>query len=414
MVPRTTAVAWLLALVAVPGAAHAEPAETAARAEPRVISLDERRSVLMVAVTPSGAASTTSSAELLEAADRVLRAKTGLRVTSPEQAGLDVAQLVACELRVRLSCWARLVTPLSPAYLFVVSVYPRPDGTEQLSGIFIDVEAARRALATIDRGQLGWVEQLEDALFEDARETKPAIVARGRSDDVSSWVSVAIERDARSLVEANGDFAPHGEVELVGLAPGLALELDGRALGASTGGTTILRGVARGVRRLVLSDPSERFATSSLELRVVARETTRVEPVLVPIDRGPERTFTARRVTSWSGAAVGTVGAALSIWAIAAAPGARTVDTCVGASCVERSSRAFASFCELGNDDPASCAGGTRVLALPLGYSLALAGGITALGAWLGGEEDELPWLPIAAGLVAGGLGYGVGAALSP
>src|SRR5262249_27329962 len=74
------------------------------------IRLDERAPLPMIVLTPqtTGAAATWPPAEdLYRTADVALRARTSLRIRSPEQVGLDVAQIAACELKERLACWTR-------------------------------------------------------------------------------------------------------------------------------------------------------------------------------------------------------------------------------------------------------------------------------------------------------------------
>jgi hypothetical protein len=54
----------------------------------------------------------------------------------------------------------------------------------------------------------------------------------------------------------------------------------------------------------------------------------------------------------------------------------------------------------------------TGVAFVPLGISLAAAGLTWALATWLWGQEDQVPWIELAAGLAAGTLAYGTGVVL--
>src|SRR5882724_8400685 len=100
--------------------------------------LDERAPLAMLVIAPSGSA-WPPAIDLYRAADEALRPRTSLRVRSAEQAGLDVAQIAACELKERLSCWARVA---KSGHLFAVSVLPLDPKKTKLTGIFLDVGAA--------------------------------------------------------------------------------------------------------------------------------------------------------------------------------------------------------------------------------------------------------------------------------
>jgi len=47
----------------------------------------------------------------------------------------------------------------------------------------------------------------------------------------------------------------------------------------------------------------------------------------------------------------------------------------------------------------------------PLALALVALGGTWSLGSWLFGEDEDVPWWSLGAGLLAGGLTYGIGVA---
>jgi hypothetical protein len=70
--------------------------------------------------------------------------------------------------------------------------------------------------------------------------------------------------------------------------------------------------------------------------------------------------------------------------------------------------------CEVYSGDVECLRGSKGVLAVPLGYSLMLAGGTWAAGTQLFSAEDEAPWIQIAVGIVLGATAYALSAALDP
>ena len=75
----------------------------------------------------------------------------------------------------------------------------------------------------------------------------------------------------------------------------------------------------------------------------------------------------------------------------------------------------FWSFEQMARGRPSDGSSSARqgtLLALPFGYSLISTGAIVALGVWLFGGDQDVPWIQIVAGLAAGALIYGVSAAL--
>ena len=78
--------------------------------------------------------------------------------------------------------------------------------------------------------------------------------------------------------------------------------------------------------------------------------------------------------------------------------------------CSGKDFRTFAQLTGKEGDHTGPPRGG--VLALPLSYSIALTGGLFSLGSLFFGGEEELPWIAWVAGIAAGGLAYGLSAAL--
>jgi hypothetical protein len=375
------------------------------------LSLDERAPLAMVVLTPTGPAKSTSSSDLYRIADEVLRSRTGLWIQSPEQSGVDIAQLAACELKERLSCWARSArfeSGRGVPLLLVVSGHALSAGGERLTSVMIDVDAALNVYKTSTHDGDDWREHVENRIFEDAVHTVSGAVNTDRPEEVRAYFEQLFDRDLREVFEAARQWHPYGTIDLQIGEPGLHIEIDGHTVGETKRGHTTLREVIARKRRIDITDPHGRFAPITADVQLEPGESKTVSLSLVPLSSPLDSKL--RTATIWGGVAAIGVGAAITADAMARAPRAGIVAPCTGGACALHSSNKLASFCELGRDLPSSC--GSSVLAAPLGYSLMISGAIWALGtAWLT-DDGDVPWIEIAAGIVAGSLAYGLSAAL--
>jgi hypothetical protein len=96
--------------------------------------------------------------------------------------------------------------------------------------------------------------------------------------------------------------------------------------------------------------------------------------------------------------------------AVLADPGPTVFDACFRDGCREYGG--FASVCEYTSRDASCNQGAKGVLLAPLGYSLALTGLVWSLGTRFNVKYYQLDsWIPIALGLAAGAISYGVSVA---
>jgi hypothetical protein len=109
---------------------------------------------------------------------------------------------------------------------------------------------------------------------------------------------------------------------------------------------------------------------------------------------------------------VAAAGLVLTAIAVVVPPKVYEVTSCPPGQCGPTPRPAFVSWCELTSADP-GCLGKQGLLAAPLGYSLAIAGGALWAGETVMAEDSGLTWLPWVGGVALGTLAYGVSAALN-
>jgi len=103
----------------------------------------------------------------------------------------------------------------------------------------------------------------------------------------------------------------------------------------------------------------------------------------------------------WSGAGLAAAGTAVLTYSLLHSEDPQLLP-CPGGECAGVG-RTFSTF----------GGGESGILIAPLGYSLIGAGAAFSLGTLLYGEEWEMPWIQIAAGVLVGGASYAISAALN-
>lgn len=380
---------WLLFFLPLPAAAEELP-------------LGERRPVAMVVFTPQGVSAPLPSSDLYRLAEEALQAIGPLAIRTPEQAGIDPDQLMACNLEERLRCYARSVARMrqsrEPRYLAILSVL-KVGKQRKLTSLVIDLD---NALGLSDLG-----DEAEDRIYTEATVTAEATLAEGDAKAMATHLGNLFGA-AKKFFEASGYDQPPAQLTLLG-STGLSLELDGRGLGILKGPQTVLTELLPGRRKISLEDPERRLLPFAQQLEVGAGDALSVEIPRLDDPNAQRPRHVLHTVNFWGGITVAALGAGLTTWALAASPAATQVGVCDGPGC-SSSSRRFASFCELTADRPATCEGG--LLAGPLGMGLVLAGGGTALLDQLLVPDEELPWWPPLIAFGAGLLFYGAAAVL--
>ena len=359
-------------------------------AEGRRLSVARRAPVVLVSFILDGAG--VRASRLLESAAQAVEADTDLQVLPPSRVGLDLDVIKGCASGRRVECWCDAVRGLgadAPELLLVVGVQPAKEPAIRVHSLLFDVNAGGSKPGSQRIGR-----------------SAPVVLSDARVDTLSRYFTTVVNEAFIDSLTARDHHRPYGSVELSVDRDGLLLELDGRVVGTVESGETLLDPIHHGPHRLTVRDAARALeATRSFE--VVRGAKARVE---VRLDGGADASGTLRTATFWGGVGLATTGAVLSSVALALSPRTTAYDVGVGAP-PRTSSGRFATFCELTRADPA-CHGHAGLLAAPLGYSVALTGVTWALGAHFV-EREDLQWAPLVAGLVVGGLAYGLSAGLA-
>ena len=413
---------WIaLSLVASPGAT--------------VVDVNEREPAVMLVMTPNGAAARTRTAEIFRVAAAELEPATSLVLVSAEQVGTDVARFGACPEDARLSCWVRAVRrdydrlalehpnglidsyqshvdrvrergrPY-PRFLMVVALYPGPGGGDRVTAMLINTDQALAHFHGVRR-DAGWKEEVENRIFADAIQARPATVRQRDPAQMQAFFRAAIQEVFAGVLERGGFWQPYGAVSVSG-PPGLVVELDGSVVASTADTPLLLTSVMPGGRTVVVSNPD---GSQVPFRRVLTVERGRTAEVSVTMVERPDASAAGlRTATFWSGIGVAAAGAVLTAYGALAPRDITHVRSCRGGGC-DGGNAGFATLCELSSSTPQGC-GSTGVLVAPLGYSLIATGGVWLVGTQLFGDDGDVPWVQLVAGLAVGAVSYGLSAAL--
>ena len=162
--------------------------------------------------------------------------------------------------------------------------------------------------------------------------------------------------------------------------------------------------VEPGSREIVVSHPDYTSFSGRVDVSTKAR--AQVSATLIAKASAP-----SRQIALWSGATVAAAGAVITTIGFVRGQG-RSGVACpltTGSSAeICGSGREWVTF---SGGAPGGDPNPRGVLIAPLGLGLVGLGGATAVGALLGDDED-FPWIGLAAGIVLGAATYGVGVAL--
>ncbi|MCK6552741.1 hypothetical protein L6R52_43360 [Myxococcota bacterium] len=410
---------------------RAQGAEPAG-AEGSVITLDERVPALMVVMTPREFASSTPTSEFLEAARRVLRARTRLALASAEQAGVDAGAFARCGAAERLGCWLLAARPDAlaaeaparsprerPRYLFVLSVLPSEEpGEDRLSAFFLDADRGVASWRSLSRGRDDGRDRVENALFEAATQTAPEAVRASDRRVLQDYLAALVERELRPTLERAGDWEPYGVIVVEASAAGLPIAIDGLEIGVTArGATTELRDVTPG-RRTITVGRAGAAATLVVDVERGGRAIAAFDALLTRMDLS-DRSPVLRYSVLAGGAALGVAGVAIAI--LGAARGGDVRSGCVlregdgAASCVGLGAPTFGWDPSGAPAIDRSAINPAGVTVVPLGLALGTAGATLAGGTLLLDDDargDRWLWLPVVVSVGAGLLVYGTGAAL--
>ena len=181
----------------------------------QVIDLAQKETLLVVRMSPKAQENPLSSERLFRLGAQAIGAESRLTLLSAEQAGVDEARLLECELDRRLSCWAAEVRS-SADHLLVVSMLEQ-EGKLDVTGFLVDVRAARG--------------KTENEIFERTPVARGVLSHRDR-------------RRARRLLPrapaTDRGASASGSIAIEVDAPDLSIAVDGRTtVGVARVGTTI-------------------------------------------------------------------------------------------------------------------------------------------------------------------------------
>lgn len=400
-----------------------------ASAAPGSIALQSRKPLSFLLINPSGNIANTSSSEIIRIVTDLFERHTDLQPTI-----LDAKSVASC--KGQLGCIVRIVrtdynraeyllangtvAPYKehrrylrkrkvqyPKHLLVLSGLSL-GASDRLSVTLVDTDTALEYYHQAFRNREDWERDTEAKINEYA-------VVGG-----TKWGELKSEADARSFLEthfntalrkhfeATGSWEPFGQIEIESQVAGQAISLNKETVGATSSGLTRILSVPAGDYELKLEHPNySDYATSfKVERGKLVRVKAVVQQNASPVASG------LRQGLLWGGVGVGVIGAVVAGVALG------TQDSSVQTFCPGAESGCSGSrFTRTGyNPDLAPTfddnVNSGAVLLAPLGYSLAIVGATWSLGTWLLGDDDDLPWIQLVAGLALGGLSYGLSVAL--
>lgn len=390
------------------------------------LNAEERVPIAVVVNTPTGKAARTSRSEIIRIVDGLLRELTDyFALTIDEQVVEDCTGSLTCVALTTRRDYERETQSANkitfdqyqqrlqerglvvPRQLLMISNVAGGERGDRLSVLLLDLDRALRLYHEAER-RPGFEDEVEIAISEKAllAQSRPALVL----DEAESKVVItrAFERQFEGALERLGHFKPYGTIALTANVAGVAVEVDGRAIGQLDTKSGTLRGVRPGRRTLTLRRAG--YEVASHEVEVAARSTANADVTLVA--RAGSDAGVLSGAVLYGGAAVAAVGAALVVYGLTRPDGDVTSHCFAGSpDCGSRSD--FVTFgYDSGADGVVNDVNPGGLLVVPLGYSLFATGATWSAGALTFDRGSELPWLSVVVGVVVGALSYGVSAAL--
>lgn len=350
-------------------------------AEPQVINVQERVPLALVVSMPTGLVANVGKSELIRIASDLVRRHTDF---FPQE--LD--EIAVRDCKGRLTCLAlksrRDYGSQQPGYLLLISNVPVPDGADRMSLTLLDVERAILIHRDAPR-RPGWQDEVEATVSEDAAVSPPLGSGARDVQEALTLLATVFTRNLADELEKAGHWEPFGEIEIACEVEGAVIKLDGNGVGSTIAGVTRLAGARPGIRSVELEHP--KYLPFRTTLEVTRGGIARAEATF---EAPPGNdTGIVRQVVLWSGVAAAAAGVGIAI-AGAALPS--DGETSCFAPC--ETGREFRTF----GDGPVAVA--------PLGFALAGTGLVWALGTWLFGGSDDVPWIQLVTGAVVGGTTY--------
>ncbi|MEQ8279696.1 MAG: hypothetical protein RMA76_04720 [Deltaproteobacteria bacterium] len=368
------------------------------------VGLAERTPALMVVALPKGAAPST---DLVRVADATFRAKTGLDVRPPAQAGVDAERLARCDGPARLACWVDAARSGRErlAAIVAITVLPVGDGRDRLQLTLIDTERAAQCRAGPGVEGREAREAIEDCIWSRSARTQPTVVD---ATGLPTFFEGSIDHELAPLLNAMNELAPFGRIEITIETPQVELWIDGTLRSTLAAGTTRVEEVRPGRRVLAFRRPG--FTAETRPIHVERSRTATAAITLLPLGASP----VARRVLTYSGLTAAAIGVSLGVYAIVRANAVD--DACLAADedapCTPLGAPRFGlSTGDLPSSDrDAVNPGGISIPVVAAGIGLMGAG--WAIATWWLDDDGGFPWVELLTGVGAGVAGATAAAVL--
>ncbi|MBI2375061.1 MAG: PEGA domain-containing protein [Deltaproteobacteria bacterium] len=295
-----------------------------------------------------------------------------------------------------------------PLYLVMMTLQPDEGRPDKVTAMLINTDSALR-----------FVHEGNDPDAIEQQILERAVVVRTPRTDVAGpteaqdYLRRLVEVDFKNEFENSGNWEPFGNVTLRAKVTGLEIVIDEQIIGTTQPGETHIAGVPAGEHVLQLRHPEYELYRSDL---VVKRgEQTTIDADVIGKS---SVSLSPKQIVFWSGVGVAAIGAAVTVASLVHEGSYSDWkfycihtrgDANCGSGAVFWSLSAVLSGADSGLNNPNEGA----LLAAPLGYSMLGTGAIWSIGSELFATDDEIPWIPLATGLVAGLVSYGVSAALN-
>lgn len=347
---------------------------------PNAINVGTRDPVALAILAPSGDKGKASMSAMIDAVAQTLRAHTDLSISV-----FDASIVTDCA--GNLGCVVARVDRAAP-YVILVSVLTEEGAADRLSIVVLDAVLAREVPSERVYQQALLLERVEQGIT--------------REEHAIAFLRESIDIELRPSLKRARRWDPFSTITLAGDTSGAAIVFDGRLVGVSNGGETILEDVKLGAHTLQLEHPEKQSYKTELE---VASAPMRIEVAL----RARPATFagTARVLTVAGGAAFAIAGGALTALAIhkSSTDAARVCFRGANAACEQGREAVRSGFDE--DQAPSFDRELNRGFALaPLGLALFTAGATWIAGTLLFEAEERVPWITLLAGAALGGGAY--------
>lgn len=349
----------------------------------------ERQPLPVVVVVPAGdLGHELSRSEIVGALDDALRAKTSLRAEA-----FDAEAIAQRCPQGTFRCFLDQLVK-GEGLLAIISVAVGEDRSRaRFAAMLIDARdgAACKAADPDARD-----EAIEDCIARTAIAAK-ANAQNLPTSEVTNEARGFVTGAARDALHARGLWEPYGRVEVTFPRAGFEVELDGRTIGATEQGLTIIEHVLPGTRKLRIK--SAAFESNTIALAITLGQTEHAAFEWTPASASYNRVLLIGGITA------AVAGGAIGIYAATRSQERLTL-------CPQDCSSRFLGTS--GGSAPEGIASDARsggLLFAPFALGLIGAGATWVVGALLA-DPEQTPWIELVAGAVVLGATYSIGAAV--